>query len=100
MFTRCDRELLQAIYATLVKLSPEISYMALNFANLQAAVTQLTADVNTLIAAFQSGNAPAQAQIDAVTASLAAIDAAVNTADGNVPTGATGPAAPTGATGP
>lgn len=83
-FTRHDRALLHAVYA-------ELRAMAINLANLQAAVSQLATDVNALIALVPNPGADAavQAQVDAVTASLSALDAAVKTAEAP-PAGATG----------
>lgn len=58
--------------------------VAENFANLTAAIQKLQADVATLVAQNQANN---QAQIDAATAAVQAIDSTV--------TAATTPPAPT-----
>ena|ERR1700761_1834924 len=94
MFFRSNRDILLTI-------ERELRIMALNFAPLQAAVTQLSADVQTLITQSQSGSPADQATVDAVTASLAALDTAVKTAESSGSTGATGATGPaTGSTGP
>ncbi len=72
-FTRRDRALLHAIWR-------ETETMALNFSNLQAAVTQLSTDVQAFIAAHTDNSAADQAAVDAVTKSLADLDAAVKAA--------------------
>jgi len=61
-------------------LEQQIKELRMDFTKLQAAVTSLSADVQAFIADVLAGNTPAQATIDAVTASLASLDAAVHTA--------------------
>ncbi len=72
-FTNDDRALLHAIWK-------EIRKMALDFSKLQDAVSQLSTDVQALIAMVPN-DAANQATIDAVTSSLSALDAAVKTAE-------------------
>lgn len=82
-----------------------------DFTKLQAAVTQLQADNQTLISIAQralagQGNPQDQAVVDALAASVTTIDAADLAAIASAtpaaptgPSGSTGPGAPTGATG-
>lgn len=122
MFTKADREVLLYIAHQVREINERVTHMALNFANLSAAVAKLQADNATLIGLCTNllasqPDPTAQAQLDAITGNVTAIDtaqlaeiAAVQAAaqaptgpTGGATTGATGDgstgAAPTGATG-
>lgn len=74
------------------RLIAALEKLIMSTAALEAAITQLTTDVNTLIS--NSANSVPQSQVDAATAQITALDATVQTAIGSTASSSAPAAAP------